>query len=69
MLLAFAAGTVANVVLRGESMDAKYGIGMVIVSTAIALALFGSMVWLISRRRQNWARWLMLALLVVGSPQ
>ena len=69
MLLAFAAGTVANVMLRGDAMIAKHGIGMVIGSTAVALALFGTMVWLISRRRQNWARWLMLALVVVGSPQ
>jgi hypothetical protein len=50
-------------------MIAKYGIPGLIISQVVAVSLFGFMIWLISRCRQNWARWIMVTLLVVGSPQ
>lgn len=40
-----------------------------IVGTVVAtVAVTALIVWLIARRRQNWARWLLLVLFVIGIP-
>lgn len=45
-------------------VGARFIVGMV----GFTIAATALLVWLIARRRQNWARWLLLVLFLVGIP-
>jgi len=48
------------------SLAARKGVGTVVFSQAVVVALQVLLIWLVARRRQNWARWTFLALFLVG---
>ena len=69
MLLSFAIGTLSNVIKwQHGTLFPRYGLVTIILISLIVISIFFFFIWLISRRRQNWARWLCAGLFVVGLP-
>ena len=52
--------------LSFPSLVARESVGAVILFQAFVVAVQVLLIWLIARRRQNWARWLFLVLFLVG---
>jgi hypothetical protein len=44
------------------------GAGVVLFIQVFAFAVMVLLIWLVARRRKNWARWLMLAMFLAGTP-
>jgi hypothetical protein len=54
--------------LQFDRLSKMAPVGFVILVQVLTLAVLVLMVWLVARRRKNWARWLMLILFIVGIP-
>lgn len=47
---------------------AGVGVGFLLVMQLLLIALFVLLIWLIARRRKNWARWVILIFFLLGLP-
>jgi len=65
MYLSLAVGVVVSV-LQFSHLTTMAGIGFIIFIQVFVLAFFVLFIWLIARRRANWARWTFLAIFLIG---
>lgn len=54
--------------LQYPSLSGQAGAGFTLFVQAFVLGFLFLLVWLIARRRKNWARWVLLILFLVGIP-
>ena len=57
-----------NSALQFDHFTRMASVAFVISVQLLVLVFLVLMIWLVARRRKNWARWLMLILFVVGTP-
>lgn len=52
-----------------EKAEASRGIRLILIVAVCAMLVRLALIWLAARKRQNWARWALLVLILVGLPQ
>jgi hypothetical protein len=65
MYLSLGIGVIVSV-LQFSYLESQAGIGFILFVQAFVLALFLLFIWLIARRRANWARWTFLVIFLLG---
>jgi len=65
MYLSLGIGVIISV-LQFSYFESRTGAGFVLLVQAIVLAVFVLFIWLIARRRANWARWTLLVMFLLG---
>ena len=71
MYLSLAVGIFVAALRWNESVQQALPLGgstFVLAVLGGTLVIFVLLIWLVARRRKNWARWLMLVLFILGLP-
>src|ERR1700733_1676998 len=72
MYLSLGIGAVQSILQWGRLVNSSHaagrGIGFIIFVQAFVFAMEVLFIWLIARRRKNWARWVWLMIFVLGIP-
>jgi hypothetical protein len=72
MYLSLGIGAVQLIMQWGRLVDlahaARRGVGFIIFIQAFVFAMEVLFIWLIARRRKNWARWAWLIITILGIP-
>jgi hypothetical protein len=72
MYLSLGIGAVQSILQWGRLVNSAHaagrGIGFIIFVQAFVFAMEVLFIWLIARRRKNWARWVWLMIFVLGIP-
>ena len=72
MYLSLGIGAVQSILQWGSLVDSAHaagrGIGFILFIQAFVFAMEVLFIWLIARRRKNWARWVWLIIFILGIP-
>ena len=58
---------IVNSALQYQSISSQVGVAFTLIIQAIVFGIMVLLIWLIARRRANWARWALLVLFLLGT--